>query len=113
MKTRHSFLTLVVLAMALVFSSCEGVCLAKPARAPTKKVFLRHQASIPTAAEIQIVSIPPLTVGYDVICNLSTAQSVAADSSASLRLSTTVAERARSASSGTTHQLPPEPVSRE
>lgn len=60
-----------------------------------------------TAPVIAPQNVPPMTVGYDVICNLSTArQSTSADTSAWLRLRTPVDWRSNKIESNPTRLRP-------
>lgn len=75
--------------VALLVISLVSIALARAA--PTKEKVITDQAIVSVQAAPVIASVPPMTVGYDVICNLSTArQSASVDTSTQLRLSATV-----------------------
>lgn len=81
-----------MLSVALIFSMVS-IALARGEPAKQKAFTTQSVASVDVTPVV--ASVPPMTVGYDVICNLATlttVQPVTADTSANRRQSTTVAE---------------------
>jgi hypothetical protein len=94
-RLRKSLSIFAMLAVMLVAT----IALARGA--PPGKHAFTSQAVVAELAPPIVASVPPLTTGYDVICNLSTRTDVIAgfdsyrytDSSGATGLSTTVADR--------------------
>lgn len=82
----------LLLVMTMVFAS---IALARGA--PNENAFTQAAVSVDAPA---VANVPPMTVGYDVICNITTPAysrmaiaQYTADTSVETGLSTTVAER--------------------
>lgn len=109
MKALRGMLAVLVL-LAFIFTV---IPLARAG--PTKEKAFTHQAVLTETVAPTVANVPPMTVGYDVICNLTNAviragnaQSISADTPEQVRQSTTVAERINQTLStrGDTKQAP-------
>lgn len=95
----HTLLAVVMLVAVLAL--CDAT-----RGAPTKHQVSEQVSAIQAPAPIVVASVPPQTVGFDVICNITNVERIGAVTLQELRLSPTGAWRLPNATLPESMQLP-------